>query len=132
MSPPRHLRSLGAGEVLFFARRGHKPGVPYPGEVALFRATQGTGVIDDAPSIELYEDPLLGWGKRVSGKLAVIEVPGGHSSMLQEPNVQVLALRMSLLLAPRIRQAEEREAAEAPAEKGAAGRTLAKLEIPQA
>jgi hypothetical protein len=52
--------------------------------------------------------------------------------MLQEPNVQVLALRMSLLLAPRIRQAEEREAPPVPSGKSAAGRTLASFELPQA
>ena len=53
----------------------------------LFRATHGTGA--DEPYIERYADPLLGWGQRTSHDVHVYDIPGGHSSMLQEPNVRV-------------------------------------------
>jgi hypothetical protein len=38
-----------------------------------------------------YSDPLLGWGRRAIHGVRTYDVPGGHSSMLQEPNVQALA-----------------------------------------
>jgi hypothetical protein len=41
--------------------------------------------------MEVHSDPLLGWGRRVSGRLLTVDVPGGHVSMLQEPHVSVLA-----------------------------------------
>ena len=56
---------------------------------SLFRATQG--VDSDEPYIERYADPLLGWGSHTSGSVCVYDVPGGHSSMLQEPHVSTLA-----------------------------------------
>ena len=48
----------------------------------------------DEPYVERYADPLLGWGRRTSRDVHVCDIPGGHSSMLQEPNVRVLAARM--------------------------------------
>ena len=62
----------------------------------LFRATHGIGA--DEPYIERYADPLLGWGQRTSHDVHVYDIPGGHSSMLQEPNVRVLAARMQAYL----------------------------------
>jgi hypothetical protein len=37
---------------------------------------------------------LLGWGRRATQGVRTYDVPGGHSSMLQEPNVQTLAARL--------------------------------------
>jgi thioesterase domain-containing protein len=71
------------------------PKRPYPGEVVLFRATKkdacfdGT-VIDDTPYIDLFQDPELGWRDK-AGTVHVHDVPGGHSSMLQEPHVKDMA-----------------------------------------
>jgi thioesterase domain-containing protein len=62
----------------------------------LFRATRGEG--PDEPYVERYADPLLGWGRRTSLGVRVCDIPGGHSSMLQEPNVRVLATRMQAYL----------------------------------
>ena len=61
-----------------------------------FRATHGTGA--DEPYIERYADPLLGWGRRTSHGVHVYDIPGGHSSMLQEPNVRVLATHLQTCL----------------------------------
>ncbi|WP_159978968.1 MULTISPECIES: type I polyketide synthase [unclassified Novosphingobium] len=74
------------------AHRAHRPsGLFEGGEVVLFKAMQGTGADDDVPYCDLYTDCIFGWGKRVEGDVTVVSVPGGHSSVLQEPNVDVLA-----------------------------------------
>jgi thioesterase domain-containing protein len=36
-------------------------------------------------------DPLLDWGGRTEAPLEVADMPGGHSSMLQEPHVEKVA-----------------------------------------
>ncbi len=78
------------------AHREHEPGTqPLHGLVALYRATQGDGTAADQPYIERYGEPQLGWGSRVAEPLEVIDVPGGHASLLQEPNVQKLADAMN-------------------------------------
>jgi thioesterase domain-containing protein len=64
--------------------------------VVLVRA--GEGKDSDEPAIETVLDPLLGWGERTARPLQVIDAPGGHSSMLQEPNVEVIAKRLIKLL----------------------------------
>ncbi len=43
----------------------------------------------------------LGWASVAKGGLRVIDVPGGHLSMLQEPHVETLAREMQAVLAPR-------------------------------
>ncbi len=78
------------------AHREHDPGTqPLQGLVALYRATQGDGSAADQPYIERYGDPLLGWGPRVASPIEVVDVPGGHASLLQEPNVDKLAEAMN-------------------------------------
>ncbi len=64
------------------------------GDVVLYLATQGDGSPGDLPFREVYSDPQLGWAPRVIEALTVVDMPGGHSSMLQEPNVSVLARRL--------------------------------------
>jgi acyl transferase domain-containing protein/thioesterase domain-containing protein/acyl carrier protein len=95
------------------AHREHDPGTqPLQGLVALYRATQGDGTPADQPYIERYGEPLLGWGTRVAAPLEVTDVPGGHASLLQEPNVQKLADAMNQHL---VRALETRNEAQAPA-----------------
>ena len=48
--------------------------------------------------MNLTSDPLLDWGGRVKGELEVLDMPGGHSSMLQEPHVDELAKYLSALI----------------------------------
>ncbi|MGB5967886.1 MAG: condensation domain-containing protein [Spirulinaceae cyanobacterium] len=67
----------------------------YRGKVTLFRGSQGEGV--DQPNIERTEDPLLGFEKWVED-VAVYDIPGGHYSLLQEPNVKVLAEKIETCL----------------------------------
>jgi acyl transferase domain-containing protein/thioesterase domain-containing protein len=66
-------------------------GVFRGGDTVLFRATQGDGSTGDIPFREVYADPGLGWQVRIQDGLKVVDVPGGHSSALQEPHVETLA-----------------------------------------
>jgi acyl transferase domain-containing protein/thioesterase domain-containing protein/acyl carrier protein len=97
------------------AHRQHQPqGQFHGGDVVLFRATRGDGSVADVPYAEVYTDPLLGWQPRVVEPVIVRDVPGGHSSALQEPNVRVLADAMrETLRAARARHVAARATAQA-------------------
>jgi thioesterase domain-containing protein len=41
--------------------------------------------------MELFKAPALGWEGRTVPTASVYDIPGGHSSMLQAPNVDVVA-----------------------------------------
>lgn len=71
------------------AYRRYRPR-PYPGPVTLFRAA---GADFDS---SLGHD--LGWGRLTPGAVEVHEVPGGHVTLLAEPNVAVLAARLRACL----------------------------------
>jgi thioesterase domain-containing protein len=60
----------------------------YQGTVTLFRAESILGV---GQNVALPEDPERGWGKWVAGGVDVIQVPGNHFTMVQEPQVKVIA-----------------------------------------
>jgi amino acid adenylation domain-containing protein len=89
--PPRLLGRLPVFTTYLFAAAQYEPLQKLDGEVVLFRAMRGTGV--DAPFIDFFPDPAFGWGPRATHGVRVIDVPGGHNSMLQEPHVSVLATR---------------------------------------
>ena len=86
---PAFLQNISVRTAYGYARRGYRPKTPFGGELVLIRATSGTG--NDEPYAERYIDPLMGWSARTSRGVRTFHVPGGHSSMLQEPNVRVLA-----------------------------------------
>ena len=91
--PPKLIGQIPATTTYLFAERGYRPQRRLEnGDLVLFRATCGAGI--DAPFIDFYEDPLLGWGGRSVRGLRAVDVPGGHTSMLQEPHVDILAARM--------------------------------------
>ncbi|WP_148599114.1 HAD-IIIC family phosphatase [Aquisphaera giovannonii] len=90
--PPGYLSGISVRKVYLHAESSYRPPGKFDGDLALFRATQGVG--DDEPYCDRYSDPLLGWGGRATGCVRAYDVPGGHSSMLQEPNVRVLAETM--------------------------------------
>ena len=93
---PRALEYIPVRTVYLFAEKNYQPESLFHGDLALFRATCGKA--NDEPYVERYADPLLGWSARTSGKVHVWDVPGGHSSMLQEPNVRTLATYMQAYL----------------------------------
>lgn len=86
---PTVVPSLSVREIYLAARARYVPQRAKIRQVALLKATDGYG--DDEPVARLSDDPLLGWGPVVAGELQAVEVPGGHSSMLQEPYVRGVA-----------------------------------------
>jgi hypothetical protein len=60
---------------------------------------RGDGTPADQPYIERYGQPDLGWTPRLAVPLDIVEVPGGHAILLQEPNVHVLATAINAHLA---------------------------------
>jgi thioesterase domain-containing protein/acyl carrier protein len=64
------------------------------GHTVLYRARKGTGAPEDVAFAEKYTDDALGWRPRFKRDIKVIEVPGGHTSLLQDPHVQTLATHM--------------------------------------
>jgi thioesterase domain-containing protein/acyl carrier protein len=77
------------------AHKEHQPqGLFDGGDVVVFRATEGDGSVGDVPYVDIYADEALGWRPRVAGTVQVVDIPGGHSSALQEPHVGELARKM--------------------------------------
>lgn len=95
-SLPGWLQGIPVRTVYLFAEKDYRPDGPFNGRLMLFRATSGEGT--DEPYLERYSDPTLGWGQRASEGVQVYDVPGGHSSMLQEPHVQTLAEQMQFAI----------------------------------
>jgi thioesterase domain-containing protein/acyl carrier protein len=87
--PPKFLQNIPVRTVYLFAEKEYRIKELYKGEVTLFLASQGEG--DDEAYADIYSHPLLGWDKRVTEGVKVYKIPGGHSSMLQPPNIQVMA-----------------------------------------
>jgi hypothetical protein len=71
------------------AQRRFTPRV-YDGDIALFRA--------GSPFVEPYQDPYLGWGPVVRGRIDTFVVPGDHSEITVNPFVHVLARQLDGLL----------------------------------
>jgi thioesterase domain-containing protein len=65
-------------------------------EIVIFRAAAGAGA--DEAFVELYADPLLGWARRTAAGVRAFDVPGGHGSMLEEPQVAAVADRLDEVL----------------------------------
>jgi amino acid adenylation domain-containing protein len=63
---------------------------PYPGPVTLFCASE--------KSLRGARDPYAGWQSLAGGGLEVYEIPGGHVSILAEPQVRVLAQHLQACL----------------------------------
>ncbi len=59
---------------------------PYPGRITLFRAQE------QPPESPPERD--MGWAALAQGGVEVVDVPGDHLGMLQEPHVQALAQEM--------------------------------------
>jgi thioesterase domain-containing protein len=58
---------------------------PYPGRITVFRAT---GELFDAPEVARTG---LGWSVVAGGGIDVVDVPGDHMSIFEEPFVATLA-----------------------------------------
>ncbi len=85
---PSTVAELTVREIYDSAEADYSPKALSDAGVVLLRAQSGEG--DDRPYRDVYADETLEW-RSVSKDLAVIDVKGGHSSMLQEPFVESLA-----------------------------------------
>ena len=76
-------------ETNFHAFQSYSPG-PYAGRLVLFRAKM-------RPLLHGFT-PDLNWRQVVTGGVEVIQVPGNHGSILQRPNVDLLATQVQAVL----------------------------------
>jgi thioesterase domain-containing protein len=87
---PRYISELGPVEIWESAAARYVPKPLCDTSVVLVRAQRGSIILDDTPYRLLYTDEKLGWGA-ITKNLTVIDVDGGHSTMLQEPFVGAVA-----------------------------------------
>jgi thioesterase domain-containing protein len=85
---PSFVPELSAHQILNSAQARYVPKPLTIGAIVLARAKSGEA--NDTPYSSIYVDPTLGW-ESVTENLTVIDVEGGHSSMLQETFVDSLA-----------------------------------------
>lgn len=96
---PLFLRNIPIPQILEFAKRTYTISAMYQGRLTLFRATQAAEHLEfDRPRMELTDNPFFGWETRAIDGVDVYDVPGGHASMIQEPNVRVLAQQLQSCL----------------------------------
>ncbi|WP_316520454.1 non-ribosomal peptide synthetase [Kitasatospora brasiliensis] len=86
---------------------------PEPGDedLVLLRATGGLPEIlrpMHSAARSLHEDPTNGWGALTTGRLQVVDVPGDHLVLLEEPHVNVIAEKIVEAVVDRLdhRQAD--------------------------
>lgn len=92
---PEYLHHLSISTILNVAWQEYRSQV-FHGSILLFRAKQGVGF--DRPARERTEDPLLGWEQSATLGIELHDIPGGHVSMLQEPNVRILVRKLQASL----------------------------------
>ena len=85
---PRFLPELNVLQIYESAALHYVPKPLFISSVVLVRARTGEG--EDTPYQEIYADPTFGWGAVAQG-LTIVDVDGGHTTMLQESFVDSLA-----------------------------------------
>jgi len=85
---PRKLPELSVLEIYNMLETRYTPPVIADVPILLVRASVGDG--PDTPYRDVYVDEDFGW-RRIAGQLEVVDVIGGHSSMLQSQAVESLA-----------------------------------------
>jgi thioesterase domain-containing protein len=82
-SPERRVQ-----DACTLAAVSYAPGV-YDGKVTLFKASR---------SEDLHTGARWPWDKVVKGELETVEVPGGHRTIMEEPDVRQLAYELTRAL----------------------------------
>jgi thioesterase domain-containing protein len=85
---PKRVRELSVPQIYEVAQARYAPKPLSLSSVVLVRALSGAG--DDTPYRDIYSDETFGWHSLVRG-LAVLDVAGGHLTMLHEQFVDSLA-----------------------------------------
>ena len=88
---PSFVPPLSVMQIYEALEARYRPAVLEEVPILLVRASVGEG--SDTPYRDLYRDEDFGW-RRVAGRLEVVDVSGGHSSMLQEREIDSLASAM--------------------------------------
>jgi len=87
---------------LFEAEEAHRRALErytvhfYPGKITLVRAAN----VRD--TVATHRDSTLGWDAIAGGGLEIYDVPGGHSSIFEEPNVRTLAETLKAILPSKV------------------------------
>jgi thioesterase domain-containing protein len=87
---PERYRYDNIGDSWVTAEGAYVP-TPMHGTATLFRAAEATAV---SLSTAFDVDEQHGWGRFVTGGVAVELCPGNHTSMCEEPHVRVLAAKL--------------------------------------
>jgi len=85
---PRWLPELSVAQIYGALSASYTPPILADVPVLLVRASQGEDA--DTPYKDIYQDDDFGWGQ-VASRLTLVNVAGGHASMLQETHVDSLA-----------------------------------------
>ena len=96
---PKKLPELSVMEIYNALESQYEPPSLADVPILLVRASAGDGI--DTPYRHLYQDDDLGW-RRVAKRLTIVDVIGGHSSMLQQQAVQSLAATLSKQIATSV------------------------------
>jgi len=90
--PPEGFVGPSFRAVYEHAEGRHSPRGRLRAPVLLVRAGgDGDAYPTDEPHVRTFRAPDLGWGRRVEGAIEIVDVPGGHGGMLQEPHVAAIA-----------------------------------------
>jgi len=102
---PRFLAELSALQIYESAAVHYVPKALSISSVVLVRARTGDG--EDTPYQDIYADPTFGWGA-VAQELTIVDVDGGHTTMLQESFVDSLAQSLMPYLLQEVPPIRER------------------------
>jgi len=58
--------------------------------------------VDASDSVASHRDSSLGWRNVAGNGLEIHDVPGGHNSIFEEPNVRILAETLHAILHSRV------------------------------
>ena len=93
---PWYVRGLPVKQVYIRAMREYEPLRTVNAPVVLFPATEGEG--DNEPNAVRFSDLRIGWDRWIKSGLEICHAPGGHITMLHEPNVEIAAERLCALM----------------------------------
>lgn len=101
---PQSIAAPPVREVFARAEAAYHPGQLKRARAMLVRATHGEG--SDRHYRDWLVDEHFDWDPFLPDSLAVVDIPGGHSSMFREPNVEVMATAITAALYPASKQEE--------------------------
>ena len=97
------LSALGVREIYESAEAHYVPPPLNGAGVVLLRARAELEGVHDTPARLIYTEEALGW-RSVVPDLEIVQVEGGHASMLREPHVADLAAALAARLVPQVQQ----------------------------